>query len=140
MQPFAEKFAELVSMVRNPEGCPQFDKVSLVDGRAIDGNVIPQAALQTEAQFTERFADVYSRALPWLSLHALGFVEGALLVVLKSPKDTTANRDAEVTTIHLQGPSEYVRSSRGWELADGIHTQEIRLDTQHLSEPSATTR
>lgn len=119
MSDYRQKIDELISWTRTLRGCPNFDDVRMLDGRAVIKGKAPRAAMQSVDDFEGRYGELRNRNLPWINLHAAGLHEGALVVVVETPADSTANRES-TTAVNTSGPSAAVAADPGWDLAASL--------------------
>lgn len=77
------------------------------------GRVLAVGPLQRADDFAPRFADLVRSGWPWVNLHALGILDGQLVVSVEVP--AAAPTGAHPTSVNMSGFSNHVRQ-RGYRL------------------------
>jgi hypothetical protein len=103
-------------------GCDlSWSKILIVEDSSITRapiTFIPQAALHTPEQYTNKFDDLINGGYTWINMTAAGIVEDALLVVIELPSYTNKQAGNRVS-VNLSGPG--IKGGKPqWDISDTV--------------------
>jgi len=100
-------------------GVPEWDDILLTEDVVWDAQsrrIVQLGELHTADDYRGRFTDLATRGWPWINLHALGLLNGRLILSIELPAYEPTG--ASPTSVNISGPSNWVKE-HGYSL-DGL--------------------
>ena len=104
MSLLTEHLARLEDWLRRSGEAPTWTGVRFVESSHYGPtDTIPTSALRTVEAFEPRFEALFQAGYSWINLSALSVLDGALLVSVELPRDTSSVPHG-LTSVNLSGP------------------------------------